>query len=349
MTLSIASTVLLGGLAFWWGTRLGRWLLQRGATARDMFIGRNWVSVAFLGIYIAMMFIVLYAPQWHWLPVEWRVQGMHVAWTAMRVMLLGICGVGMVVCWYTLRRQVVLVVLIGLLGMSSFTTAEHYLLAPIHGSLVDNLMPNGVYRQTSSSSCAAAAMATVLRAWGKDVPESRVAELAGTSRLGTSMPQLILAARSLGMDGLEVKRATWEQMQQINRPGILASWLIDGRGRRSPHAIALLGMDDDTALIADPALGKLFALSPQQLQWVWRREYVPLYYPEAATLSPTDVKRYLDGLGYELSLDATQTVALEQFQTDFGVRPTGELDALTALLLSGDFFEHAPRLSEGLR
>jgi ABC-type bacteriocin/lantibiotic exporter with double-glycine peptidase domain len=192
-------------------------------------------------------------------------------------------------------------------------------------------------------------MATVLRAWGKDVPESRVAELAGTSRLGTSMPQLILAARSLGMDGLEVKRATWEQMQQINRPGILASWLIDGRGRRSPHAIALLGMDDDTALIADPALGKLFALSPEQLQRVWRREYVPLYYPEAATLSPTDVKRYLDGLGYELSLDATQTAALEQFQTDFGVRPTGDLDALTALLLSGDFFEHAPRLSEGLR
>lgn len=348
MTLSIASTVLLGGLAFWWGTRVGRWLLRQGATARDMFRGRNWISVAFLGIYVAMMFIVLHAPQWHWLPMEWRVQGMHVTWTAMRVMLLGICGVGMVVCWYTLRRQVVLVAIIGLLGMSSFTTAEHYLLAPIHESLVDNLMPNGVYRQTSSSSCAAAAMATLLRAWGKDVPESRVAELAGTSRLGTSMPQLILAARELGMDGLEVKRATWEQMQQINRPGILASWLIDGTGRRSPHAIALLGMNDDTALIADPALGKFFTLSPEQLQRVWRREYVPLYYPEAATLAPAETKSYLNALGYQLSPDVDQTTALQQFQADFGVQPTGDMDTLTALLLSGQFFEQAPRLSDSL-
>jgi len=349
MALSIASTVLLGGLAFWWGIRLGRWLLRQGATARDMFRGRNWISVAFLGIYIAMMFIVLYAPQWHWLPMEWRVQGMHVTWTAMRVMLLGICGVGMVICWYTLRRQVILVAIIGLLGMSSFTTAENYLLAPIHHTLTDHLMPNGVYRQTSNSSCAAAAMATVLRLWDKDVPESRVAELAKTSRLGTSMPQLILAARALGMDGLEVKNATWEQVQQINRPGVLASWLINDVGRRTPHAIALLGINDNTALIADPALGKLFTLSPEQLQRIWREEYVPFYYPESAILSKVEIQNHLNQLGYLPSTDANLTHALQHFQADFDMQPDGDIDTLTALLLSGQFFEDAPRLSDAMR
>lgn len=347
MVLSIASTVLLGGLAFWWGVRLGRWLLRQGATARDLFRGRNWISIAFLGLYIAMLFLVLHAPQWHWLPMEWRVQGMHVTWTAMRVMLLGICGVGLVVCWYTLRRQVVLVAIIGLLGMSSFTTAEHYLLAPIHHTLTDQLLPNGVYRQSSNSSCAAAAMATVLRTWDRDVPESRVAELAETSRLGTSMPQLIVAARALGLDGLEVKDATWEQIQQIDRPGVLASWLIDDLGRRTPHAIALLGIDDNAALIADPALGKLFSLTPTQLQRIWRREYVPFFQPESALLSQVETRNYLEDLGYLPSASANLTNALKHFQADFQVKPTGKITPLTALLLSGQFFDDAPRLSDG--
>lgn len=345
MVLSLVSTILLGGLAFWWGTRTGHWLLQRGATAHDLFQGRNWLSVAFLGLYIGMMLLVLYAPQWDWLPLEWRVYGMRVTWTAMRVILLGVCGVGFVVTWYTLRKQVFAIALIGLIGLGSFTTAENYLLEPIYGNLHDNLLANGVYQQTSTSSCAAAAMATVMRRWGIDAPESRVAELAGTSRMGTTMPQLIVAARELGLEGVEIKNATWKQMQRINRPGVLASWLIGNGGRsKSPHAIALLEISDTTAVIADPAWGRIYFLNPDKLAHIWRKEYVPFYQPEAIVLSPSQVKDYLQRSGYLKPGTTDVTAALKQFQTDFDVRPTGEVDPITALLLSGPFLENAPRL-----
>lgn len=345
MLLSVASTVLLGGLAFWWGIRVGRLLLKRGATAHDLFQGRNSLSVVFLGLYIVMMVIVLYAPQWNWLPLEWRVNGMRVTWTAMRVLLLGVCGVGVIVSWHTLRRQVVLVSLVGLLGVSSFTAAEAYLLAPIYPTLEDQLNPNGVYQQTSSSSCAAAAMATVLRVWGIDAPESKVARLAHTSRLGTSMPQLIVAARELGLDGLEVHQATWEQMQQINRPGVLASWLFSRLGRRTPHAIALLRLTDSVATIADPAWGKLYNLPPERFKQIWRREYVPLFRPDEVQLSDRTLRTYLTDLGYLSSEEGNVTQALEAFQRDWDIQPTGELDDLTALLLSGPFLDKVPVLA----
>jgi len=347
MALSLISTVLLGGLAFWWGIRLGRWMLSKGATARDLFQGRNWLSVAFLGLYIGMMLMVLYAPQWDWLPLEWRVNGMRVTWTAMRVILLGICGVGCVITWYTLRRQVVVVVLIGILGVGSFTSAENYLLAPIYPILEDNLRPNGVYQQTATSSCAPAAMATVLRRWGIDAPESTVARLAETSRLGTTMPQLIVAARELGLDGIELKNATWQQMQRINRPGVLASWLISRQGRRrAPHAIALLELDTATATVADPAWGRVYFLSPNRLARIWRREYVPLFRPESVILSPAQVQDYLERSGYLPFGTGDVTTALKQFQADFQVRETGDVDPITALLLRGPFIEDAPRLDQ---
>lgn len=346
MSLGIASTVLLGSLAFWWGIRFGRLLLRKGATAKDLFKGKTSVSLAFLGLYVTMLLLVLYVPQWHWLPLEWRVHGMQVTWTAMRVILLGVCGVGFVVSWHTSRTQVCAVLLVGLLGVSGFTTAESYLLAPIYPSLIDNLRVNGVFKQTSASSCAPAAMATVLHRWGVDAPESKVAELAGTSRLGTSMPQLVVAARELGLDAIELTGTTWETVQRINRPGVLASWLLNGSGRRSPHAIALLGLSPDTATIADPAWGKIYQVDREQFHKVWRREYVALFRPEEAILAPAEVSTYLTRLGYLTDASTEVTAALKRFQTVAGLRPTGEVDKLTALMLSGPFLEEVPTLRE---
>ncbi|MBF2083470.1 MAG: peptidoglycan-binding protein [Thermoleptolyngbya sp. C42_A2020_037] len=364
--MGIASTILLGGLAFWWGIRFGRLLLRKGATANDLFKGKTSVSLAFLGIYIALLLLALYVPQWQWLPLAWRVSGMQVSWAAMRIILLGICGVAFVVSWHTRRLQVIAVVLIGLIGLGSFTAAEAYLLAPIYSTLDDNLRPNGVFQQTATSSCAPAAMATVLRRWGLDETESSVAKLAGTSRLGTSMPQLITAAHQLQMDGLEITGATWEQMQRINRPGVLASWLFNPSGRRSPHAIALLSLSDDTATIADPAWGRIYRLNRQQFQRIWRREYVPFFRPEEVVLSAAQVRDYLTRLGYlnpssaiandiidhatnHATNNATINTALRRFQQSVGLSVTGTLDAKTALMLSGPFLTEGPSLKDEIQ
>lgn len=346
MILEAIITLLLGGLAFRSGMRAGRVLVRKGATARNVFKGKNAISLAFLGIYIGLLLLALYVPQFQGLPLEWRVYGMRVTWTMMRVMLLGVCGVAFIVSWKTARIQVIAVALLAILGLGGFTASEHYFLSPIHAYLEDNLQPNGIFEQTSDSSCAPAALATILRRWGLDATESQVARLAGTSRLGTSMPQLITAAQALGMDGLELS-PTWAQMQRINRPGVLATWLYSERGR-APHAVGLVGLTEQTATIADPAFGEFYQVPKDQFERVWRQEYVPIFRPSETVLVPAQVADYLHRLGYLSSASAANPAALKQalkkFQTVVGVEATGELTPETALLLSGPFLENRPRL-----
>lgn len=348
MWLEIIFTLLLGILAFKWGRRVGRLLLRKGATADNLFKGKTSVSLAFLGLYVGLLFLALHVPQFQGLPLEWRVYGMRITWTLMRVILLGFCGLAFVISWKTARLQVITVILLGILGLGGFTAAEAYFLAPIHASLNDHLLPNGIFKQTSNSSCAPSALANVLRVWGIDATESGVARLAGTSRLGTSMPQLIVAAQELGMNGVELF-PTWEQMQQINRPGVLASWLYSDVGK-DPHAIALLGMSDDAVVIADSAFGEIFEVPRSQFEKIWRQEYVPIFRPADIFLAPAEAANFLHRLGYLNQPTATAQalkVAIQQFQRAMNITVTGTLNPETILLLSGPFLSNVPTLTQG--
>ncbi|MCC3453945.1 cysteine peptidase family C39 domain-containing protein [Microcoleus sp. PH2017_08_TRC_O_A] len=337
--MEIVVTLLLGSALFVWGMRAGKALVRSGVTANDLFKGRNSIALLFLGFYFGLLLLALNLPQMPVLPIEWRFHGMRVTWTLLRVMLMGVCGIGFTVSWLTARSQVIAVILIGLLGLGGFTGAESYFMAPIYADLIDNLQPNGVFRQTSSSSCAPAALATVLRRWGIEATESSVARLAGTSRLGTSMPQLIVAARALGLNAIEL-RPTWEQMQQINRPGVLAVWLFDGP-RKLPHAVALLGMNDSVAAIGDPARGRIFYLDRATFAYVWREEYVPIFRATDMLLSDKQAVDYLTKLGYN---SGNLRADIERFQTDKKMKVSGKLDRMTELMLSGPFLEGVPRL-----
>lgn len=345
-TVEQAVTVLLSGLGFWGGLRIGRVLLRRGATADNLFQGRNWLSLTFLGVYIGLLVLVSYLSQVQALPIEWRISGMQFTWTAMRVILVGFCGLAFVVTWRTARLQVVVVALLGLLGLMAFQSSERYFLSPIYASLEDNLQPNGTFRQTSDSSCAPAALASVLRLWNIDATESGVARLAGTSQLGTSMPQLVGALQQMDLDGKELK-PTWEQMRQINRPGVLATWLELKRGR-APHAVGLLAMDETTATIADPDRGQIVRLSRIDFERIWRRQYLPIFRPGDTVLAPSEAARYLMQLGFLTPANSVTPKAIESatrtFQAKMALQPTGKLDPQTVLLLSGSFLKDVPTL-----
>ena len=345
MLLGIVVSLILGTLLFKWGMDFGRVLVRSGVTANDLFKGRTAIALLFLGLYMGLLLLALNLPQMPVLPLEWRFHGMRSTWILLRVLLMGACGVAFTVSWRTARSQVVAVILIGLLGWGGFTGVEAYFLAPIYADLQDNLRPQGVFRQTSNSSCAPAALATVLRRWGINATESSVALLAETSRMGTSMPQLIVAAKALGLEGLELA-PTWEQMQQINRPGVLAVWLFD-EGRKLPHAVALLGMSSEVAVIGDPALGRIFSLDRATFAMVWRDQYIPIFRKEDISLTRGKMADYLQRLGY---LNASQSAGdlsaeISRFQEAQGVRVSGKLDPETALLLSGSFLEGVPTLN----
>lgn len=353
MVLGLLMTFLFGILSLSWGMRWGHRLVRNGATANNLFAGKNLESIAFIGLYFGLLVLALYLPQWQILPLEWRVSGMRITWTIMRVMLLGFCGVAVVVSWKTARIQIVAVVLLGFLGIGCFTAAESYFLTPIYPTLKDHLLPNGIFKQTSNSSCAPAALATILRRWHVNATESSVARSAGTSRLGTSMPQLIVAAQSYGLDGIELS-PTWKQMRQINRPGVLATWLYSEDGR-DPHAVSLLEMTEESVTIADPAFGKLYQLDSVQFEKIWRHQYVPIFRPTETTLTPNQAADYLHRLGYltefikpsEItSSEEKLVVAVNRFQAAVGISTTGKLDPQTVLLLSGPFLTNVPTLEE---
>jgi predicted double-glycine peptidase len=342
MFLEILATIGFGTIAWLIGMRFGLVLFRKGATADDLFIGNKWLVIVVLLLYLGLVFLAVNLPQWHGLPFEWRLYGIQVSWTIIRVLLLGVCGLGYVICRKTARQQVIYVFIVGLLGLLCFTAMEGFFIAPIYGQLSNNLRLNGVYRQTSNSSCAPAALATLLQRW--DMPqatESEVARLAGTSRMGTSMPQTLKAARSLGMQGTELF-PTWEQMRQINRPGILSVWQIIGV-RKLPHAVALMALTNDRAIIADPARGKYIQLNRQEFARIWRQEYLPIYRPGDDKLTLPAAENYLKQLGYR----SKNTIdAIRLFQQDRGLKPTGNLDPQTVLMLSGKFIKNTPTLDE---
>lgn len=345
MQIDTATTIAFGSIVFVWGGRFGRSLLRYGATADDLFKSRNPLSLAFLGGYVCFMVLILNVPQMEIFPLEWRFHGMQITWSLMHMILAGICGMALTISWHTARPQVITIAMLGVVGIATFSGFESFLLSPIHAQLLDNLQPNGVFKQTSNSSCAPAAMATLLRQWEIPATESSIAELAGTSRMGTSMPQLIIAAQELNMDGLEL-RPTWDLMQQINRPGILAVWLIDEGGKKLPHAVALLGLNETVATIADPADGEIFELEREHFFKIWRHQYVPIFQPSDIFLSDIEASHYLRQLGYLKSWEPGQSLTnlVRLFQQDHQFKQTGHLDPETALALSGSFLKSAPRL-----
>jgi predicted double-glycine peptidase len=338
----IIVTLLVGTLCWMLGLRLGRLMLRRGATANDVFVGNKWIVAPVLALYVGLVVIALNLPQWQALPLAWRVSGMQVSWTLIRVSLLGACGVGYAICWKTARNQIGYLLLIGALGLGCFTGVEAYFLSPIHVQLSNTLRPNGVYRQSGDSSCAPAALATLLQRWNMpQVTESIAAKYAGTSRMGTSMAQLLQAVQQLNLDGVELS-VTWEQLRQINRPGILGVWQFSG-GRKLPHAVALMAMTPDRAIVADPARGKYIALKRPEFEQMWRREYLPVYRPEDDELTITQAIALLKQRRYPTE---NAVAAIRAFQTDMGVAATGKLDRQTVLLLTGQSIQSAPTLNE---
>lgn len=342
MLIEIIVTIILGAWLFVSGQRIGRRMLRNGVSANDIFKGKTHLLIAFLGGYLGLIFLAFLVPQLQTLPVEWRFYGLQVTWTIIRLLLLFISGIAFTISRHNSRIQVVAVILICSLGLGGFTAVESYFSSPIYASLEDNLQPNGVFRQSSPSSCAPSALATVLRVWGINATESSVARLAGTNRLGTSMAQLLIAIRSVGLDGIELE-STWEQLQLINRPGVLGVWFRDG-DQVIPHAVALLGFNGNKVIIGEPTIGIIKQIARPQFEKDWQKEYLPIFRPQDSSITPSQAVSYLQKLGYKIKDEAELDSAIERFQKNMGLQVTGKLDPQTVLLLSGSFLDGVPTL-----
>lgn len=344
MLLETLITIIFGFLLFRLGQRIGRTMLRNGVTADDVFKGKTHLLIAFLLGYFGLIFLAFLVPQLQSLPVEWRFYGLQVTWTIIRLLLLFISGIAFTISQHTSRIQVVAVILICSLGLGGFTAVESYFTSPIYASLEDNLQPNGVFRQSSPSSCAPSALATVLKIWGINATESSIARLAGTNRLGTSTGQLLIATRSFGMDGIELE-ATWEQLQLINRPGVLGVWFRYG-DQVIPHAVALLGFKGDKVIIGDPILGLINEIDRQQFEKDWRKQYLPIFRPQDVSITEDQAVIYLQKLGDTIKDKSELESAIKRWQKKLSLQVIGKLDPPTVLILKGSFLEDVPTLKK---
>lgn len=107
---------------------------------------------------------------------------------------------------------------------------------------------DGVVLQTSGNSCAPASAANLLRALGEWHTERELAELFGTTDLGTSGAQVIYGLRRLGLD---CRRNEPSMQAPLEYPAML---LVDGDF--VGHAVTLLGPGDGGRWrVADPLTG----------------------------------------------------------------------------------------------
>lgn len=348
----VVANLLFSILIFGLGLGAGCWLLEicRGS---DDFRDKMPCSFWILALYGCLAVVLLHVPHLKIWPLVWRIQGLNFIWLIMRSLLLSACGLAIALCWRTSRNQAMAIALIGAIGFGGFWGLERYLMSPIYPSLDRMLTVHSVVQQTSDSSCAPAALATVLRQWNIDISEAEVAKLAQTSRMGTSMPHLIFAAQQLGMDGLDLE-PSWQTIQQINRPGVLSVWVEEG-DRRLPHALALLKMSHDEAVVADPALGKAFRIKRRDLEAMWRHDYVPIFRQTDVALSERQALEYLTRLSnakrqadswfiQAVSRGNILTRQLSDFQQQNRLKRSGKLDAATMLALQGPFIQDGPVL-----
>ena len=100
--------------------------------------------------------------------------------------------------------------------------------------------------QMENTECGAASLSIVLQHYGRYVPLTQLRELCGVSRDGTDAANLVLAARSFGLDAKGFQKGL-DALEQLKPPAILF-WEFN-------HFLVFEGFRGNSVALNDPALG----------------------------------------------------------------------------------------------
>ena len=100
--------------------------------------------------------------------------------------------------------------------------------------------------QMENTECGAASLSIVLQHYGRYVPLTQLRELCGVSRDGTDAANLVLAARSFGLDAKGFQKGL-DALEQLKPPAILF-WEFN-------HFLVFEGFRGNFVALNDPALG----------------------------------------------------------------------------------------------
>ncbi|HGY5536774.1 MAG TPA: cysteine peptidase family C39 domain-containing protein, partial [Prochlorococcus sp.] len=123
--------------------------------------------------------------------------------------------------------------------------------------------------QLENTECGAASLSIMLQYYGRYVPLTQLRELCGVSRDGSDAANLLLAAKSLGLEAKGFKKGLLA-LEQIKLP-VIVFWEFN-------HFLILEGFIGDRVALNDPALGP---------RTVSREEFDNSYTGIVLTMEPT--------------------------------------------------------------
>lgn len=122
-------------------------------------------------------------------------------------------------------------------------------------------------KQHDLSDCGAAALCSVARYYGRDIPLTIIREASGTDRAGTTVKGLIDACRVLGFIGQGYRSPDRDTapLRKLHTPAILHTVKKNG----DLHYLVLYRAGSRRVRVMDPALGRHRSLTYEALQRIW--------------------------------------------------------------------------------
>lgn len=169
------------------------------------------------------------------------------------------------------RKTLIVAVVLTLLAVQVMVVRTQRAVAP---DLKDTVDADGVVLQTSGVSCVAASSANMLRRQGQTATEREMAEVLGTTAMGTTAGAAIEMFAARGIDC----RKTVGAVDLLHPPAML---MIDhpAAGPES-HAVTYMGTRGGQVEIWDPLDGKRL-LAPKALQAIWSGRAIDCDWPNA--------------------------------------------------------------------
>ena len=109
-------------------------------------------------------------------------------------------------------------------------------------------------RQLNDNDCATACLSMILKYYGKKCSMSKLYELTGTIKTGTSVYGVLCAAQRLGFDSKAVRARFIDYLNELTLPCI-ASVHVKNRKHFESHYIVIYRIKDNECVIADPLEG----------------------------------------------------------------------------------------------
>jgi predicted double-glycine peptidase len=252
------------------GAFYGRGLHRRGVrlsmkTDARQAGGLAVACIGMIGVSIAFMLSMTFPRVVWYFPPAVDYHGIPAAWVVVVTALGLVFGTAAMMVWLQQRRAVwaILPACALVFGGSEWVIQNSvwFTQPVIEISRVDE---NGVIRQTSATTCAAAACANVLRALGVEKTERDMVETLGTTDNGTTTGQIIYGMRRIGFE-CKKRRIADSDFTKLNAPALL---FVTAAGIPLGHAVAYMGCRDGKAEVWNSASGRQM-LTRDELAQTW--------------------------------------------------------------------------------